>query len=70
MAKKVFKNNTKIRFLLQSKSDILTTAKNKPRQQSERKEYKYNGLQEGTLKGINKSDSWLLKKKKMDTRTL
>lgn len=26
---KVFKNNTKIKFLLQSKSDILTTAKNK-----------------------------------------
>ena len=26
---KVFKNNAKIKFLLQSKSDILTTAKNK-----------------------------------------
>lgn len=26
---KIFKNNTKIKFLLQSKSDILTTAKNK-----------------------------------------
>ena len=41
---KVFKNNTKIKFLLESKSDILTTAKNKSqRQQSEKKEYS-NGL--------------------------
>ena len=41
---KFFKNNTKIKFLLQSKSDIMPTAKNKSqRQQSERKEYS-NGL--------------------------